>query len=186
MDQPVTGERFCLYDGPELDAVLAGMARQIAARYADRRSVVLVGILRRGLPLAQRLQVHLKALGVPDWPCYPLQLKRYSDDLRLLHPETALTENPEIAALDLANTTLLLVDDVLYQGHSLLRACAWLASIGAREIRPVVLVDRQVHRQPVQADVVGLSLQVASGDVIECHVPPYEAQWGIELLRPAR
>lgn len=182
-DHP-TGERFRLYSAAQLEPVLADMAARIAALLGERRDVAMVGILRRGMPLAERLRQHLVARGAPRWPLYPLRLQRYADDLRLLHPHTALTENPELAALDLPRTRLLLVDDVLYQGHSLLRACAWLAGLGAAELRTAVLVDRRVSRQPVHADVVGLHLQVAPGDVVECHVPPYEAKLGIELLRP--
>jgi pyrimidine operon attenuation protein/uracil phosphoribosyltransferase len=47
----------------------------------------------------------------------------------------------------------------------------------------VVLVDRDVARLPVRTDVVGVRLDVAPGDVIECNVPPYEGELRIELLK---
>lgn len=187
MTEHPAGTRLCLYDTAQLEPVLAGMAARIAALFATRDGpVAMIGILRRGLPLAERLRQQLAGLGLPPWPLYPLRLQRYADDLSLIHAQTALTGNPDIAALDLANTRLLLVDDVLYEGHSLLRACAWLAQLGASEIRTAVLVDRAVTRQPVHADVAGLRLQAAPGDVIECNVPPYEERLCIELLRPQR
>ncbi|WP_455230647.1 phosphoribosyltransferase family protein [Geopseudomonas aromaticivorans] len=186
MNSKPAGERFRLYSAQQLDGVIEQMARQAAALFVGRREVVLVGILRRGEPLAQRLQSALvDHCGLPRWPLYPLHLKRYADDLSLLHAETALTENPELAALDLSRTSLLLVDDVLYEGHSLLRASAWLAQLGAMETRTAVLVDRCVSRQPVRADITGLRLQVAPTDIIECNVPPYEREFGIEVLRRA-
>lgn len=186
MNDKPSGERFRLYSAQQLETVLEQMARQAAALFDARREVALVGILRRGEPLAQRLQEALaRHCGLPRWPIYPLRLKRYADDLSLLHPETALTENPELAALDLARTRLLLVDDVLYEGHSLQRASAWLAQLGALETRTAVLVDRCVSRQPVRADIAGLRLQVAPTDIIECNVPPYEAEFCIEVLRRA-
>ncbi|MNM61777.1 hypothetical protein D3C81_730840 [compost metagenome] len=74
---------------------------------------------------------------------------------------------------------------MLYEGHSLLRASAWLAQLGAMETRTAVLVDRCVSRQPVRADITGLRLQVAPTDIIECNVPPYEREFGIEVLRRA-
>ena len=186
MDSKPAGERFRLYSASQLEAVIERMARQAASLFDQRQPVALVGILRRGEPLAQRLQTALvEHCGLPRWPLYPLRLKRYADDLSLLHAETALTENPELAALDLASYRLLLVDDVLYQGHSLLRACAWLAHVGAAEVRTAVLVDRCVSRQPVRADITGLRLQVAPSDIVECNVPPYEREFGIEVLRRA-
>jgi pyrimidine operon attenuation protein/uracil phosphoribosyltransferase len=48
-----------------------------------------------------------------------LQIKRYADDLTLLYPETQLTENHKYASLDLSKTTVLVVDDVMYRGHSI-------------------------------------------------------------------
>lgn len=176
-------QHWCLYDSAELDTVLAAMARRAAALLPPGRGA-LVGILRRGEPLARLLQQHLaRHTGQAELPLYALQVKRYADDLRLLHAQTALTENPQLAALDLANTPLLVVDDVLYEGHSLLRACAYLAHLGAREVRTAVLVDRHACRQAIRADIVGVHLQVAPSDIVECHVPPYEEQLCIEVWR---
>ncbi|RAS28492.1 MULTISPECIES: bifunctional pyr operon transcriptional regulator/uracil phosphoribosyltransferase PyrR [unclassified Pseudomonas] len=178
--------RVRLYDEHDLDTVLRSMARQALARLPVS-AVALVGIQRRGEPLAQRLQLHLQALtGAAPLPLYPIKVKRYADDLSLLHAHTQLTENPELAKLDLAGTTLLVVDDVLYEGHSLLRTCAYLAELGARHLISAVLVDRHVCRQPVRADIVGIHLQVATQDIVECHVPPYEAQFCVEVVRRGR
>ncbi|MNR39628.1 Bifunctional protein PyrR [compost metagenome] len=101
----------------------------------------------------------------------------------MLHAHTALTENPLLNTLDLANTTLLVVDDVLFEGHSLLRTCAYLVQLGARRVYTAVLVDRHVCQQPVHADIVGVHLQVAVHDIVECNVPPYETEFCIEVLR---
>ena len=181
----VAGERFCLYDTPAVEAVLDRMAAQAATFLAGEPDPLLLGILRRGQPLAEMLQARLKAKHGLDVPCYGLRLKRYADDLTLLHPETELTENAEFSARDLSHATVLVVDDVLYEGHSLQRASAWLARLGAAETRTAVLVDRCVSRQPVRADIVGLRLQVAPTDIIECSVPPYEENFCIEVLRRA-
>ena len=181
------GDHFPLYDTADLERVLDAMARQAAALLADGPAPVLVGILRRGAPLSEWLHQRL----VDHWafpPMERLQLKiqRYADDLRLLHPDTLLTEDPAHAALDLSGRTILLVDDVLYRGHSLLRAVEWLNRHQPARIVVAVLVDRDVGVLPVRADIVGLRLNVAPGDVVECHVPPYEDEFAIELFRPAR
>jgi hypothetical protein len=99
------------------------MARQAAGLLTGRTRVAIVGILRRGAPLADLLQTRLAAVyGVRDCLRLELQIKRYADDLTLLYPETQLTENPTHAAINLADHTLLVVDDVMYRGHSMLRA----------------------------------------------------------------
>lgn len=177
-------QRCSLYNQAHLEAVLARMAGETAALLAGHKRLAIVGILRRGQPLGEMLRQRLQPLLVGRaLPLYTLEIKRYADDLSLLHPETALTENTELTALDFANTTLLVVDDVLYGGYSLLRATSWLVQRGAQDIRTAVLVDRGVTQLPVRADIVGLRLDVAPGDIIECHVPPYEADFCIDLCR---
>lgn len=182
---PITpsGQRLRLYDSDELDCILQAMARQAAALLPPTQAV-LIGIQRRGEPLAQRLQRLLSCqTGLSELPLYPLKVKRYADDLKVLHAHPQLTENPLLGALDLAGNTLLIVDDVLFEGHSLLRTCAYLAQLGARRIYTAVLVDRHVCQQPVHADIVGVHLQVAAHDIVECNVPPYEAEFCIDVLR---
>jgi pyrimidine operon attenuation protein/uracil phosphoribosyltransferase len=184
MDKP-QGQRTCLYSTADLDAVLADMARQAAGLLTGRQQIAIVGLLRRGAPLAEMLRDRLaRDYGLSNLPLYKLHVKRYADDLTLLHPETELTVSAEQAALDLTNATVMVVDDVLYRGHSLLRAVEYLAGKNPAEIRTVVLVDRGVTRLPIRADITGMRLDVAPQDIIECNVPPYEAEFRIDLLRP--
>jgi pyrimidine operon attenuation protein/uracil phosphoribosyltransferase len=108
----VAGERFCLYDSAALQEVLDRMAAQAATFLAGEPDPLLLGILRRGAPLAEMLQARLKTKHGLDVPRYGLRLKRYADDLTLLHPQTRLVEDQRNAALDLAGHTVLVVDDV--------------------------------------------------------------------------
>lgn len=183
----VAGERFCLYDTGELSAVLDTMAWQAAGLLTGRKAVIVVGVLRRGGPLADLLAERLaRDFGMTDLGRLDLAIKRYADDLTLLYPETRLAENPEHAHLDLSGRTLIVVDDVMYKGYSMLRAVEYLAGKGAAEIRTAVLVDRGAAKLPVRTDIVGVTLNVAPGDIIECNVPPFEPVLKIDLLRPQR
>ena len=179
------GTRVCLFDSEQLDAVVEDMARHAAGLLKGCEALAVIGILRRGAPLADRLASALQVRhGCPPPLRADLAISRYADDLKLLHPETRLVENPELAALDLAGHTVLLVDDVLYTGHSVLRAVDYLLTKEPAAIRLAVLVNRCVTSLPVHADVGGLRLQLAPGDVVDCHVPPYEHEFRIELLQP--
>jgi pyrimidine operon attenuation protein/uracil phosphoribosyltransferase len=183
-DKP-QGKRTCLYTPEQLDAIVGDMARQAAGLLTGRTQIAIVGILRRGAPLADRLHTRLQEnWGLADCVRLDLKIKRYADDLTLLYPETRLTEDPTHAALDLAGYTVLVVDDVMYRGHSLLRAVEYLAGKQPAEIRTVVLVDRGAAKLPVRTDIVGVRLDVAPSDVIECNVPPYEDSFRIDLLQP--
>jgi len=177
--------RTCLYDERELTAKLGDMARQTAGLLTARRDVILVGIQRRGVPIAEMLRERLERdYGFARLPTLALQIKRYADDLTVIHPETQLIEDPSHATLDLQGKTVVVVDDVIYQGHSMLRAVDYLAQKRPAEIRTVVLVDRDVSRLPVRADIVGARLDVAPDDIIECNVPPFETVFRIDLCKP--
>lgn len=179
--------RVTLYDAPALETVIAGMARRAAGLLAGSGSAIVVGIRRRGVPLARLIATRLASdFGIRLPPIVELDIKRYADDLTLLHPQPRLTEDPAHPLPDLRGATVLVVDDVMYQGHSMLRAVEHLACRQPAWIRTMVLVDRDVARLPIRTDVVGVRLDVAPGDVIECHVPPYEAELGIALVRPPR
>lgn len=181
------GMRSCLYDQPALEQVMAAMASEIAAWARQHERVALIGVLRRGAPLADRLTERLvREHGLPRPLRLDLSVKRYADDLTLLYPETRLEENAAHAELNLTGHHLMVVDDVLYQGYSILKVLPYLASKHPAEIRAATLVDRCVARLPVHADVVGVRLQVAPPDIIECHVPPYEPEFQIQCVQAER
>lgn len=185
MNFPPLGARTCLYQTEELNIVLERMAWQAAGLLNKNQHIVIVGILRRGAPLAEMLYARLKQhFQLPHVTLMHLQIKRYADDLTLLYPETKLTENPQLAELDLSDTTVLIVDDVMFKGHSMLRAVEYLARKQAAEIRTAVLVDRGANKLPVRVDISGVRLDVAPTDIIECNVPPYETEFKIDLLMP--
>lgn len=175
-----------LYDATALERVLDAMAAALAQRLRGTAHISLVGVRRRGAPLSDRLLPRLNQL-LPGASIERLDLtiQRYADDLTLLHPQTRLTEQPEHAAIDLSARTVVVVDDVLYQGFSLNKAVQYLLTKGARTILSAVLVDRMCATLPVHADVSGLKLQVAPGHIVECHVPPFEPDFQIVLVQPA-
>ncbi len=174
-----------LYDTQALTRVLDDMALHLANRLAGAAAMTLVGVRRRGAPLADallaRLQPRLPGVSIER---LDLLIKRYSDDLHLLHPETQLTEQVGQAQMDLSGRVVVVVDDVLYQGFSLNKAVQYLLAKGGTTILTVVLVDRVCATLPIHADVAGLKLQVAPGQIVECHVPPFEPTFQIVLVQP--
>jgi pyrimidine operon attenuation protein/uracil phosphoribosyltransferase len=177
----MTTDRYRLYDAADLEAVIDSMARQTVA-LLDGTPITLLGMLRRGAPLAQRLAAAVRRHAPDaDLACADLLVKRYADNLELLYPQTHLEAAPDLV---LRGRRVIVVDDVLYQGHSLFRVFEWLRTQDVVAIHAAVLVDRQRHLVPVRADIVGVTLKIAPGDVIECNVPPYEEAFAIDLWRP--
>ena len=187
MDPGTTdGQHTRLYDTNALQRVLDTMAAGVSARLAGADQVSLVGVLRRGAPVADMLQERLvQRLPRTDMQRIDLSIKRYSDDLKLLHPQTQLIEQPEHTNMDLSGRVVVLVDDVLYGGFSLNRAVQYLVAKQVKTIHTVVLVDRVCATLPIHADVSGMKLQVEPGNIVECHVPPYEPTFQIVLVQPS-
>lgn len=181
------GARIRLYDAAHLQGVLDRMAQQLLRFLDDDQRVVMVGVLRRGAPLADLLAQRLVSQHATPPPTrLDLRVKRYADDLTLLYPDTKLEDNADPAAVPLENRHVVVVDDVLFKGYSLLRVTQWLERQRPHSIRTAVLADRCVSVLPVHADVVGVRLEVAATDIVECHVPPYETDLGIDLVQKAR
>ncbi|MBS7459027.1 phosphoribosyltransferase family protein [Coralloluteibacterium stylophorae] len=175
-------DRYRLYSAAELDPVLDDMARQAVA-LMDATPTVLLGMLRRGVPLADMLRERvLRIAPGAAVERLDLEVKRYADTLELLHADTHLAA-PEGAAGLLAGRRVIVVDDVLYQGHSLFRVFTWLATVKPAAVHAAVLVDRQRYQLPVRADIVGVTLKIAPTDVIECNVPPFEEDFRVDLWR---
>lgn len=176
------GERFRAYDERALQPVLDAMARRLGA-LLDATPATLLGLQRRGAPLAEMLHARLRALAPhASIERMDLVVKRYADHLELLHPETRLDAPPGAA---FAGRRVIVVDDVLYQGHSLQRVFEWLRTHSPAALHGAVLVDRCCALLPVRADVVGIALQVAPHDVVECNVPPFEPELAIDIWRPS-
>lgn len=177
-------DRFRLYERAGTLALLDAMARQAVVRLAGQPSTV-IGVLRRGAPLADLMVERMRALDPSlDIARMDLKVKRYSDDLHLLHADTSLDASPEQLNASFRGRQVIVVDDVLYQGYSLFRVLEFVRLREPEAVLTAVLVDRRAQRLPVMADIVGATLQIAPEQVIECNVPPFESELAVDVWRP--
>ena len=171
---------FVIADRERIDGALDGLARRIHGRLDG--DFQLVGILRRGLPLARALGERLSDLRGEEVEVGELRLKRYADDLSILHEEPRLEEGEDGLPFEVEGSKLLLVDDVIYSGRTFLKAVCHLVGRGASEIRLAALCSRGENSVPVHADFVGMQIDVGEGRVIEVHAPPFEDTWEVLLF----
>jgi pyrimidine operon attenuation protein/uracil phosphoribosyltransferase len=179
------GHRTCIYDPEQVVEIIDRMSCKAAALLHDSKKLAIIGVLRRGAPLADKLTELLVQRYRLDVPLrLDLLVKRCGEDLTLIHAETNLQADVTLDSIDLRGYTLLLVDDVLYTGHSLMRVITYLMKKNPARIMVACLVDRKVNVMPIKAEIVGVDLQIAEGDIVECHIPPYENTFEIQLLKP--
>lgn len=166
-----------LADPGQVESTLDRMAEAMVSHMGP--NTALVGLLRRGAPIAHMLAARIGALGKPQPQVGELKLKRYSDDLKILHDRPELDD--ATLDIDIEGRHLVIVDDVLYTGESMFRAACYLRAAGATRIQTAALCARDVQSMPVRGDFIGRRIDVGEGWVIECAIPPYEPELGISI-----
>ena len=169
-----------LLNAEELQGVLEKLARKIAAAAPADVPVAVVGIRRRGAPLADRLLPLLEEAGLKAHYHGALDITLYRDDLTTIGPK-AIVRKTEID-FDITNTWLVLVDDVLYTGRSIRSALDALTDLGRPQaIRLAVLVDRGLRELPIQADFVGLRTDTEPHHVVHVKLTEVDGVDEVEL-----
>ena len=159
-----------LLDAPALSHALQRMAAEVVSRSEGGRGLVLVGIQRRGVELAERLVALIEAAQGRAPTLGKLDITLYRDDLQAIGPRPIVGETS--LPPDLDGAIVVIVDDVLYTGRTIRAALDELADFGRpRRILLCVLVDRGGRELPIQADVAGVRIDLATGEHIKLHGP---------------
>ncbi len=171
-----------LLDAAAMRRVLARMASELVERTAESGTVVVVGIQRRGVELADRLIPMVEAGLDRQVRTGRLDITLYRDDLQAIGPRPVVRETR--LPPDLDDATVVIVDDVLYTGRTIRAALDEIADFGRpRRILLAVLVDRGGRELPIAADVTGLVVATAPGDHVTVRVAELDGDDSVDLLR---
>lgn len=147
---------------------------------AENGNLCLVGILRRGAPLAVMLQGTIEALLGKNLPLGTLDITLYRDDLSREHPEPKL--NRTDIAFSVEGKTVVMVDDVLYTGRTARSAMDAIISLGRpAKIQLAVLIDRGHREFPIRADYVGKNTPTSRHETVSVCLPPYDRDIAVRL-----
>jgi len=179
-------KRVTLCESYDVNVLIKKIALKIAAKFANETSLAIIGILRRGAPLANLVLNELKKNSrIPSNILrIDLNVKRYADDLSILYPHTLLTLDPLSSSVNLEGYHIVLVDDVIFTGSSILKVIEYLLTKNPASISTACLVDRLNSKYSTQSEFVGLYFQANPQFIIECNVPPYEPFLKIDLAFP--
>ncbi len=159
-------EKAKILDREGIRRSLKRIAHEIVERNKGVDNIVLVGIRKRGVPLAYRLQKYLREIEGKEIPVGSLDITLYRDDLnlRLEQPKVGKTEiNFSIDGKD-----VILVDDVLYTGRTVRSALDALVDLGRpKTVQLAVLIDRGHRELPIRADYVGKNVPTSRKELIE-------------------
>ena len=155
-----------IFSTDDIRRAITRIAHEIAERNEGVEAVVLVGIRRRGVPLAQRIAAALADFEGARVPVGSLDITLYRDALSMRGP-APIVHSTSIP-IDITGRTVVLVDDVLYTGRTIRAALDALADLGRpARIQLAVLIDRGHRELPIRADFVGKNVPTAGDEVIE-------------------
>src|SRR5579862_3002031 len=159
-------EKKQLMSATEIDRTLQRLAHEIVEKSGGTTNIALIGIRRRGVPLAQRIARSMRGIDGVDVPVGTLDITLYRDDLSRVaaHPVLHSSEIP----FPVDDKDLILVDDVLYTGRTIRAAMNGLFDLGRPgRIQLCVLIDRGHRELPVEAAYVGRRVQTTDKEIIE-------------------
>ncbi|HUI41070.1 MAG TPA: bifunctional pyr operon transcriptional regulator/uracil phosphoribosyltransferase PyrR [Terriglobia bacterium] len=164
--KPGLREKAQLLSAAEIERSLTRLAHEIVERNNGAGGLVLVGIRRRGAPLADRLAAKVSQIERHPVPVAAIDITFYRDDLSTIDEKPVVKGS--LLPFPVAGHTVVLVDDVLYTGRTTRAALDALVEQGRpRRVELCVLIDRGHRELPIQADYVGRHVQTSDLEVIE-------------------
>lgn len=154
-----------IMDADGIRRAITRIAHEIVEKNKGTENVVLIGIRRRGVPLAVRIQQRIEEFEDVKVPLGILDITLYRDDLTTIDVQPVVHESE--VSFSVQGKTVILVDDVLYTGRTARAALDATMDLGRPEkIQLAVLVDRGHRELPLRADYVGKNLPTSSREIV--------------------
>jgi pyrimidine operon attenuation protein / uracil phosphoribosyltransferase len=174
-------EKAQLMSGSEIDRTLQRLAHEIAEKSGGTKHLALIGIRRRGVPLAQRIAQRMRGIDGVDVPVGVLDITLYRDDLSKVAPHAVLQSSN--IPFDVDGMNLVLIDDVLYTGRTIRAAMNGLFDLGRpKRVSLCVLIDRGHREMPIEAQFIGRSVQTSSTEIIEVRLSEIDEEERVMLV----
>jgi pyrimidine operon attenuation protein/uracil phosphoribosyltransferase len=174
-------EKAQLMSAAEIDRTVQRLAHEIVEKSGGTKDLGLIGIRRRGVPLAQRIARAMRGIDGVEVPVGTLDITLYRDDLSRIAAQAVLQSSDIPFNVD--DKDLILVDDVLYTGRTVRAAINGLFDLGRpRRIRLCALIDRDHREVPVEAAFVGRTVQTSASEMIEVRLREVDSEERVVLV----
>jgi len=169
-----------IMDETEVDRALTRIAHQILESNHGAENLALVGIITRGDILARKLAEKIESIEGVKVPLGFLDITFYRDDFAIhFAPEVYETNIP----FDIDGVNIVLVDDVLFTGRTILSALGALMDMGrANSVQLAVLIDRGHRELPIRADFVGKNVPSSRNEIVWLFLEEVDGKTGVEIL----
>lgn len=174
-------EKSQLMSATEIDRTLQRLAHEIVERSGGTQNLGLIGIRRRGVPLALRIAGAMREIDRVEVPVGTLDITLYRDDLSTVATQPVLQSSEIPFSVDDKN--IILVDDVLYTGRTVRAAMNAMFDLGRpRSVRLCVLIDRGHRELPIEATYVGRMVQTSAREIIEVRLREVDNEERVMLV----
>ena len=174
-------EKRQLLSAEEIDRTLQRLAHEIVEKSGGAKDLALVGIRRRGVPLAERMARLMRGFAGVDVPVGTLDITLYRDDLSTVGPQPVVQSTDIAFTVD--NRDLVVVDDVLYTGRTIRAAMNGLFDLGRpKRIRLCVLIDRGHRELPVEASFIGRTVETSDTEIVEVRLREVDGEERVMLV----
>jgi len=178
----MTTDNSTLLDSRAMDRTLRRMAEEIVELNDGTGDLIVVGIQRRGVQLADRIVRTIFEREHVAVPRGALDITLYRDDLQTVGPRPVV--GPTDLPWNLDGKLVVIVDDVLYTGRTVRAALDELADFGRpSRVSLAVLVDRGGRELPIHADVVGKKITVDTRDRVDVLVEELDGRDAVVVVR---
>jgi pyrimidine operon attenuation protein / uracil phosphoribosyltransferase len=173
-------EKSQLLSDREIERSLTRLAYEIVERNNGAAELVVVGVRRRGAPLAERLAARITEIERVKVPVAALDITFYRDDLSTVDEKPVVKKS--LLPFPVEGQIVILVDDVLYTGRTTRAALDALVDQGRpRRVELCVLIDRGHRELPIQADYVGRHVQTSDAEVVEVRLGEIDGEERVML-----
>ncbi|MTI84645.1 MAG: bifunctional pyr operon transcriptional regulator/uracil phosphoribosyltransferase PyrR [Firmicutes bacterium] len=174
-------EKANIMDYQGIGRALTRIAHEIIERNKGTDNLVIIGIRRRGVPLASRLADRIKEIEGSLVPVGVLDITLYRDDLSTLSQQPVVHQTE--VKFSVQDKKVVLVDDVLYTGRTIRAALDAIIDLGRPSvIQLAALVDRGHRELPIRADYVGKNVPTSRKEVIAVQLEEIDGEDGVLIL----
>ena len=182
--QPKLKQKGRLMSASEIERTLVRLAHEIVERNEGAANIGLVGIKRRGVPLAERLGKLIAGIEKRPIDTGVLDISFYRDDLSTQGPRPVVT--PGAVGFDVTGRDIILMDDVLYTGRTVRASLDALFDHGRpKSVQLLVLIDRGHRELPIQATYTGRNVPTSSREIVEVKLEEIDGQEQVLLVEVA-
>ena len=171
-----------LMDETAVNRALTRIAHEILEKNGGCENLCLIGIRRRGEPLARRISEKIAVIEGREVPVGVLDITLYRDDLSTAVENDIPRLNETQVPFPIAGKRVVLVDDVLFTGRTARAAIEALFQMGRPAlIQLAILVDRGHRELPIRADFVGKNVPTSRTELIAVKVPEIDGYTAVEI-----